>query len=51
MKYSLLIMLFAIFILSACSEPRRTPDGHLMDKPPPSAYDPSDFDTSPRESE
>jgi len=51
MKYSLLVLLFAIFALSACGEPRRTPDGHLMDRPTPSAYDAGDFDTSPRDSD
>ncbi|PTN11917.1 hypothetical protein [Nitrosomonas aestuarii] len=51
MKYSLLVVFFAVFVLSACSEPRRTPDGHLMDKPTPSAYDAADFDTSPRDAE
>lgn len=51
MKYSLLVLVIAVFALSACGEPRRTPDGHLMDKPTPSAYDTGDFDTDPRESE
>ncbi|MCB1936536.1 MAG: hypothetical protein KDF59_11400 [Nitrosomonas sp.] len=51
MKYSLFVFVCAMFALSACGEPRRTPDGHLMDKPTPSAYDAADFDTSPRESE
>ncbi|MBX3630200.1 MAG: hypothetical protein KF908_09895 [Nitrosomonas sp.] len=51
MKYSLVLIAFAILTLSACGEPRRTPDGHLMDKPTPSAYDPGDFDTNPRDSD
>ncbi|SEM67104.1 hypothetical protein [Nitrosomonas marina] len=51
MKYSFLALVIAVFALSACGEPRRTPDGHLMDKPTPSAYDDADFDTSPRESD
>jgi hypothetical protein len=51
MKYSLLILFFTVFALSACGEPRRTPDGHLMDKPTPSAYDRDDFDTSTRDAE
>jgi len=51
MKYSLFVLVIAVFALSACGEPRRTPDGHLMDKPTPSAYDAADFDTSPRDGE
>ncbi len=42
MRYAFLALIFVVFILSACGEPRRTPDGHLMDKPPPSAYDRAD---------
>lgn len=49
MKYSLPVLFLVIFTLSACGEPRRTPDGHLMDKPVPSAYAPGDFDTTPRD--
>ncbi|MCB1983840.1 MAG: hypothetical protein H6937_06320 [Burkholderiales bacterium] len=51
MKYAALVLVLAAFTLSACGEPRRTPDGHLMDRPTPSAYDAADFDTSPRESD
>lgn len=29
-------------LLTACGEPRRTPDGHLMDRPKMSAYGPDD---------
>lgn len=36
MKY--LFLITTIFALAACSEPKRTPDGHLMDRPPVSAY-------------
>lgn len=42
-KYLLLAVLFAAFVLTACSEPRRTPDGHLMDGPKVSAYGPDDI--------
>lgn len=51
MKYAYFVLVIVVFALSACGEPRRTPDGHLMDKPTPSAYDAADFDTSPREAE
>jgi len=51
MKFSLFVIVIAMLALSACGEPRRTPDGHLMDKPTPSAYDAADFDTSPRDSD
>jgi len=44
MKYLLLAAAVATLALTACSEPRRTPDGHLMDNPVPSAYAPSDFE-------
>ncbi|MDH5480776.1 MAG: hypothetical protein OEX11_08465 [Nitrosomonas sp.] len=44
MKYLLLAAAIATLALTACGEPRRTPDGHLMDKPVPSAYAPSDFE-------
>jgi hypothetical protein len=44
MKYLLLAAAVATLALTACSEPRRTPDGHLMDNPTPSAYAPSDFE-------
>lgn len=37
-KYLLLAVVFSAFVLTACSEPRRTPDGHLMDRPKVSAY-------------
>ncbi len=43
LKY-LFLAAAAATLLAACGEPRRTPDGHLMDKPPPSAYAPSDFE-------
>jgi len=36
MKY--LFLITAIFTLIACNEPKRTPDGHLMDRPPVAAY-------------
>jgi hypothetical protein len=49
MKYTYLALIFAIFILGACSEPRRTPDGHIMDNPTPSAYAPGDFNTPDEE--
>ena len=29
-------------LVTACSEPKRTPDGHLMDRPKMSAYGPDD---------
>lgn len=45
MKYTYLVLVITAFALSACGEPRRTPDGHLMDRPTPSAYAPSDFNT------
>jgi len=43
-NHSILIGMFSIFVLAltACEEPRRTPDGHLMDRPPISAYGPDD---------
>ncbi len=44
MRYLLLAAAVATLVLTACSEPRRTPDGHLMDNPVPSAYAPSDFE-------
>jgi uncharacterized lipoprotein YajG len=36
MRY--LFLAAALLALTACSEPRRTPDGHLMDRPPVAAY-------------
>jgi len=47
LKYSILIGIFSalVFVLTACKEPRRTPDGHLMDRPPVSAYGPDDVTT------
>lgn len=38
------VLLAAILgaMLTACGEPRRTPDGHLMDRPKVSAYGPDD---------
>ncbi len=44
MKYLLLIAAVATLALTACSEPRRTPDGHIMDNPVPSAYSAEDFE-------
>ena len=43
-KYSILVAAFSVLalLLTACQEPRRTPDGHLMDRPPVSAYGPDD---------
>ncbi len=43
-KYSILVTVFSVLalLLTACEEPRRTPDGHLMDRPPISAYGPDD---------
>ena len=41
-KYFGLVTLFAALVLTACNEPRRTPDGHLMDRPKVSAYGPDD---------
>ncbi len=41
-QYLLLAALFVISALTACNEPRRTPDGHLMDRPKVSAYGPDD---------
>lgn len=43
-KYSILVTVFSVLalLLTACEEPRRTPDGHLMDRPPVSAYGPDD---------
>jgi len=40
--YCLLTVVLAA-VLSACGEPRRTPDGHLMDRPKMSAYGPDDI--------
>ena len=37
-KYMFLVGIFSALVLSACGEPRRTPDGHLMDRPKVSAY-------------
>jgi hypothetical protein len=42
-RYLLLAVVFSAFVLTACSEPRRTPDGHLMDRPKVSAYGPDDI--------
>ncbi|ALQ51577.1 hypothetical protein [Nitrosomonas ureae] len=41
-KYLFLAGLFSISMLAACNEPKRTPDGHLMDRPKMSAYGPDD---------
>ena len=42
-KYLMLAGLLSIVMLTACNEPRRTPDGHLMDRPKMSAYGPDDI--------
>lgn len=42
-KYLMLAGLLSIGMLTACNEPRRTPDGHLMDRPKMSAYGPDDI--------
>ncbi len=44
MKYKLLITAITALAFTACSEGRKTPDGHAMDNPPPSAYAPSDYE-------
>ncbi|MBY0475559.1 MAG: hypothetical protein K2Q13_10940 [Nitrosomonas sp.] len=41
-KYIFLAALFSAWVLTACNEPKRTPDGHLMDRPKMSAYGPDD---------
>ncbi len=41
-KYLLLVAILAALGLTACNEPKRTPDGHLMDRPKVSAYGPDD---------
>lgn len=41
-KYLFLAGLFLVSVLAACNEPKRTPDGHLMDRPKMSAYGPDD---------
>lgn len=38
-------------LLVACGEPRRTPDGHLMDRPKMSAYGPDDVTRHDMEAE
>lgn len=45
MKYKLLITAITALAFIACSEGKKTPDGHAMDNPPPSAYAPSDYET------
>ena len=42
MEYIILTVLIAAWVLTGCNEPRRTPDGHLMDRPKVSAYGPDD---------
>ena len=37
-KYLRLVAISSVLVFTACSEPRRTPDGHLMDRPKVSAY-------------
>ena len=44
MKYKLLITAITALVFTACSEGKKTPDGHAMDNPPPSAYAPSDYE-------
>lgn len=41
-KYLYLVAAISVLVLTACEEPRRTPDGHLMDRPKMSAYGPDD---------
>ena len=41
-KYFFLAGLFSVSVLVGCNEPKRTPDGHLMDRPKMSAYGPDD---------
>ena len=41
-KYLRLVAILASLVLTACNEPKRTPDGHLMDRPKVSAYGPDD---------
>lgn len=41
-RYLLLTATIAL-LFTACGEPRRTPDGHLMDRPKMSAYGPDDI--------
>ena len=41
-KYLFLAVIFLAWALTACNEPRRTPDGHLMDRPKVSANGPDD---------
>ncbi|WP_242447201.1 hypothetical protein [Nitrosomonas supralitoralis] len=41
-KYLFMAVLFSTWVLAACNEPKRTPDGHLMDRPKMSAYGPDD---------
>lgn len=41
-KYMLVAVVLLAWVLTACNEPRRTPDGHLMDRPKVSAYGPDD---------
>lgn len=45
MKYKLLITAITALAFTACGEGKKTPDGHAMDNPPPSAYAPSDYET------
>ncbi|SFK18203.1 hypothetical protein SAMN05216302_1001264 [Nitrosomonas aestuarii] len=42
-KYVFLTAIVSVLVLTACGEPRRTPDGHLMDRPKMSAYGPDDI--------
>ena len=37
-----MVAAISVLVLTACEEPRRTPDGHLMDRPKMSAYGPDD---------
>lgn len=49
-KFSLLVIAFAVFVLTAC-EGKKSLDGYPMDKPPPSAYGPRDSEPVPDKKE
>ncbi|MCP5244945.1 MAG: hypothetical protein H6937_02820 [Burkholderiales bacterium] len=43
MKISYILLATILGVaLTACNEPKRTPDGHLMERPKMSAYGPDD---------
>ncbi|MGZ0018922.1 MAG: hypothetical protein A4S08_08160 [Proteobacteria bacterium SG_bin4] len=42
-RFIFVAVLISIGLFTACNEPRRTPDGHLMDRPKMSAYGPDDI--------